>query len=77
MSETYIKAEIVRPKSSLEDTITDILTGLLVLAMRTLIIWWAAAVWVPDLGLTYWQLVLPVYAVRALVGRGPLGRQMK
>lgn len=77
MSETYIKAEIVRPKSTLEGTITDLLTGLLVLAMRTLIIWWVVAVWFPELGLTYWQLVLPVYAVRALIGKAPAGRQLK
>lgn len=77
MSETYIKAEIVRPKPNLEDTITDLLAGLLVLAMRTLVVWWFVAVWFPELGLTYWQLILPIYAVRALIGRAPIGRQVK
>ena len=33
-----------------------------ILAIRTLVVWWAVAVWFPEFGLTYWQLVLPVYA---------------
>lgn len=39
-----------------------------VLALRTLVVWWAVAVWFPQLGLTYWQLILPVYAFKMLTG---------
>lgn len=38
------------------------------LAVRTLVVWWAVAAWFPEYGLTYWQLVLPVYAARMLFG---------
>jgi hypothetical protein len=40
--------------------------GWYVLAYRTLIVWWTVAVWFPELGLTYWQLVLPIYAFTVL-----------
>lgn len=31
------------------------------LAFRTLIVFWFMATWFPELGLTFWQLVLPVW----------------
>lgn len=30
------------------------------------------AVWFPQLGLTYWQLVLPIYAFKALTGNNDM-----
>ena len=77
MSETYIKAEIVRPKKSTEENVTAIFTGLFGLAFRTLIVWWALAAWFPEWGITYWQAILPVYAIRILTGNQTLiGRQL-
>lgn len=77
MSESYIKAEIVRPKWSGWDWFEKIFSGLLSLALTTLVLFWFAASWFPQLGLTYWQLVLPVYAFRCLIARAPFGRQLK
>lgn len=77
MSESYIKAEIVRPKWKAEDWAGNLFGGVLALALRTLIVWWFFAAWYPELGLTYWQLVLPVYAVRMLLVNSPIGRQLK
>lgn len=76
MSESYIKAEIVRPKLSGVEAFMQLLTVLFGLASRVLIVWWFAAAWLPELGLTYWQMVLPVYAVRCLVGANPIGRKL-
>ena len=43
--------------------------GAYVLAFRTLIVWWAVAVWFPSFGLTYWQLALPIYAFTVLTSK--------
>lgn len=64
MSESYIKAEIVQPRPTVDAWVIKLLTGLLNLATAVLIIWWFFAAWFPELGLTYWQLVLPYYAAR-------------
>lgn len=77
MAESYIKAEIIRPKWSLDDFATNLFSGLLALALRTLVVWWFFTAWFPELGLTYWQLILPVYAVRMLIVNSPIGRQLK
>jgi len=76
MSESYIRAEIVRPKKSIPENVGEILGSLLSMAFRVLIVWWFFAAWFPHMGLSYWQLVLPVYAVRALVSGRPIGRQL-
>ena len=68
MPETYIKAEIVQPKRPMPEHVGKFLAGLLVLAFRVLIVWWFLAAWFPELGITYWQAVLPVYAARMLFG---------
>jgi hypothetical protein len=78
MSESYIKAEIVRSKLSTPEAFGKILGWLGGLATRVLVVWWFFAAWFPELGLTYWQVVLPVYAVRMLVtSNAILGRPLK
>lgn len=77
MSETYIKAEIVRPKRPMPEHVGKFLGGLLILAFRVLIVWWFLAAWFPELGITYWQAILPVYAARMLFGNMTIfGRQL-
>ena len=77
MSEQYIKAEIVRPKRDGFEQFGTFVGGLFLLAFRTLIVWWALAVWFPEWGITYWQAILPVYAIRMLVTSQTLiGRQL-
>ena len=39
------------------------------LALSTFAVWWFFASWYPQFGFTYWQLILPVWAV-GLVVRG-------
>ena len=70
------QVEIVKPATSVPEKIGNIVGGLFGLAVRVLIIWWAVAVWFPEAGLTYWQLVLPVYALRALIIPAPQYRQL-
>lgn len=77
MSESYIRAEIVRPKLSVPELFGQLFGSLAGLAIRVLIVWWFIAAWFPQFGLTYWQLVLPVYALRVLIGHSPIGRQLK
>lgn len=77
MSESYIKAEIVRPKWTTLESFQAIFGAVFNLAVRVLILWWFFAAWFPSLGLTYWQLVLPVFALRTLISRAPFGRQLK
>lgn len=67
MSEMYSKVEIVTPKKNGEEIAAAIFGQFFGLAVRVLIVWWAVAVWFPEFGITYWQLVLPVYAVRMLI----------
>lgn len=45
---------------------------LIAVPLATLLVWWFFAAWFPQLGLTWWQLILPVVAYRALhVGLEP------
>ncbi|BCW47920.1 hypothetical protein [Arthrobacter sp. StoSoilB13] len=71
------QVEIVNPKLDGTEAATRIIGSLFGLAYRVLFIWWAVAVWFPELGLTYWQLVLPVYAVRMLIGKASIKRTAK
>jgi hypothetical protein len=71
------QVEVVNPKLSGTEAWTRIVAGLFGLAFRVLFVWWAVAVWFPELGLTYWQLILPVYAVRMLVGNASFKRTAK
>ena len=66
MSETYIKAEIITPKWTADKWVSKIYQALLSTAVSVLILWWFFAAWFPQLGLTYWQLVLPFYAARVV-----------
>lgn len=68
MSEQYIKAELVTPKWTGTKWAGNVLSILFMTAFRTLIVWWFIAAWFPELGLTFWQLVLPVYAARMIFG---------
>jgi hypothetical protein len=77
LSESYIKAEIVRPKWTAEEWVTKILSAILNLALITLVLFWFVATWFPQLGLTYWQLILPVYTIRSLIAPPRIGRQLK
>jgi len=71
------QVEIVKPAQSWPEVLGDLIGGLFGLAMRVLFVWWAIAVWFPELGLTYWQIVLPVYALRELVLPGPQFKQLQ
>lgn len=66
MSEHYSKVEIVTPKWTSDKWVTKIFGALFGIALKTLVVWWFFAAWLPELGLTYWQLVLPVYAIVVL-----------
>lgn len=77
MSESYIKAEIVRPKWTGWEWFEHTFSAVLNLALITLLLFWFVTSWFPHLGLTYWQLVLPVFVLRSLFARAPFGRQLK
>lgn len=68
MSEQYSKVEIVTPKWTGDKWVSKLLEALLFTAFAVLIIWWCVASWFPELGLTYWQLILPFYAARLVFG---------
>ena len=70
-TENYTKVEIVKPVKDY-NPVANFLSALLIMALRVLVVWWAVASFFPELGLTYWQLILPVYALRMLVSP-PLG----
>jgi uncharacterized membrane protein YfcA len=57
------KVEIVVPAIKLpkRERVATTFAKLLYLAARTLIVFWFVASWFPELGLTYWSLVLPVW----------------
>lgn len=77
MKETYSKVEIVRPARPAAEQFGIFLGGVFWLAFRVLIVWWALAAWFPELGITYWQAILPVYAIRMLVSNQTIvGRQL-
>lgn len=70
MSEQYSKVEIVTPPLDAERWGALIFKALFNVALMTLLLWWLVATWTPELGLTYWELVLPVVVVRFLFGHG-------
>jgi len=57
------KVEIVVPaiRRPKRESVALIISKLLYLGARTLIVFWFVATWFPELGLTYWSLVLPVW----------------
>ena len=59
------KVEVVRAEMPFA---LSLFATLFVVAWRTFFVWCAVAVWFPELGITYWQAILPVYAVRMLFG---------
>lgn len=67
MTENYTKVEIVKPVKDFSPA-TNFVSSLVMLAIRVLVVWWAVASFFPELGLTYWQLILPVWALRMLFG---------
>jgi len=76
MPEQYIKAEIVRPKRPMPEHVAEVIGGLITLALKVLAVWWFFAAWYAEFGLTYWQLVLPVWVVLFVTSRKPLGRNL-
>lgn len=70
MPEQYTKVEIIQPKWDAEKWASKTFQALFGIAVKTLILWWFFAAWFPGLGYTYWQLVLPVFAISILLGRG-------
>lgn len=61
------KVEIVKPLKKGERS--AVLVGsLLGTGFSILLVWWTLAAWVPELGITYWQTILPVFAFRSLFG---------
>lgn len=64
---TVIKAELVQKRHTAPEAIGKIIGYIAGFCLRVLIIWWAVATWFPELGLTYWELMLPVYAIRTLI----------
>ena len=71
------QVEIVKPAQSWPEVLGDLIGGLFGLAVRVLFVWWAIAVWFPVLGLTYCQIVLPVYALRVLILPGPQFKRLQ
>jgi hypothetical protein len=69
-----LPVEIVRVKTTGAELGASIFQGLFMTALLTLIVWWTCTAYCPWLGLTYWGLILPVFAFRFLIGRAPLGR---
>lgn len=67
MTENYTKVEIVKPVKDFSPA-AHFVSSLVMLAIRVLVVWWAVASFFPELGLTYWQLILPVWALRLLFG---------
>lgn len=77
MGQHVIQAEIVRPLRPAAEQFGVFLAALFWLGFRVLIVWWALAAWFPELGITYWQAILPVYAIRCLVSSQTIiGRQL-
>jgi hypothetical protein len=53
-----------------ERFITRLIFSAFVLFTATLFVFWFFASWFPELGYTYWQLVLPVFIVRMIFSWG-------
>lgn len=71
------QVEVVHPYKHDSELWGRLVGGFAGLGFRALIVWWAVAAWFPELGITYWQIILPVYAVRMLVGRSWAPRSVK
>lgn len=59
------KVEIVQPVHKglpKTETVAKLITALLIaLPIKTLFVFWFVATWYPQWGLTFWELLLPVY----------------
>lgn len=64
------KVELVRPYTQRQFW-NEFFGSFVGMGIRVLFVWWAVAAWFPELGLTYWQLILPVYAFRMLTVTAP------
>ena len=61
------QVEVVLKKLTPKQYRAQLTARAIMLAIRVLVVWWAAASFFPELGLTYWQIILPVFALRALI----------
>lgn len=69
------KVELVSPAPAPHKAWRLLLQLLFGLMLRVLIVFWFFASWYPELGLTVWQLILPVY-ISMWIFRGVTSRQI-
>lgn len=68
MKEMYSKVEVVTPRTK-DEKRGQVIANILHIPILVLVTWWFFASWFPELGLTYWQLILPVFVFRGLVAQ--------
>lgn len=76
MPETYLKVEVIQPRPTLDRWVEMVLKAMLGIAISALFVWWFFASWYPEFGFTYWQLVLPVTAIKFLFGSSGVQARM-
>jgi hypothetical protein len=69
------KVEIVNPAPEPRKSWRLLLQLFIGLNLRVLFVFWFVASWFPELGLTYWALILPVY-IAMWIFRAPSARQI-
>jgi hypothetical protein len=69
------KVELVTPVPAPKKAWRSLIKLLFGLALRVLFVFWFVSSWFPELGLTYWGLVLPVY-IAMWIFRPPSARQI-
>lgn len=69
---TPIAVEIIERKPDDTETAARLLTTVFLRwPLMVTLTWWFFAAWFPQLGITWWALVLPVVAFRVLISRDP------
>lgn len=71
-----LKVEVVRPSLEGEAASLAVTSWIISVLLEALLVWWFFASWFPQLGYTWWQLILPVVIVEFLFNH-PVGRYMR
>lgn len=69
------KVELVTPAPEPKKAWSFLLQMIFGLLIRVLIVFWFVASWFPELGLTFWGLILPVY-IAGWIFKFPQARQI-
>ena len=68
-----VQVEVVRELPEASEIVSRVIAYVIAnVGITSLLAWWFFASWFPELGITWWSLVLPVWTIRFLFAGNPI-----